>query len=457
MSERVRRPDGGGQRVVITGIGLVTPLGADRESSWRAIRAGRRAVDWLSWPNTPFEDGPQSSPVGHRPLPRDLQIGAPAQLDSSSAAPTEASVPGRTPDRISCLALRAAGEAFEDAGLASSTHSSAAARSDRSRWGCVVGTSKPGLRSFQRLRACGEADEADAGWLWSQFQPATPASLVASRFGLQAAALCPVAACATGLVCLLRGAQLIREQRCDLVLAGSTDASLQLGLLGSFHRLGVLARQFEEPAAACRPFDARRDGFAVGEGAAVFVLERLTHAQQRGARPYAEWLGGSMASDVTSLTQLDTTGAVLTHVLRETLRTSGLAAQEVDYVNLHGTATRDNDLCETRALRTVFGEHADTLATSSQKGALGHLLGAAGSVELACSTLALRDGFVPPTMNLEQCGAECDLDYTPQRGRPRSLHTVLKVSLGFGGHVAVGSLRRLSPSRAPGAGSAEAR
>ena len=227
------------------------------------------------------------------------------------------------------------------------------------------------------------------------------------------------------------------------MLAGSSDASLLPIVLGSFQRLGVLAKNSEHPAKACKPFDLRRNGFVIGEGAAVFVLERLDKAIARGTKIYAEWLAGGMASDGSTLTGLDVSGESLARLITDVLKRADVQPQEIDYINLHGTATEQNDIYETRAVKAALGRAAMAVSCSSLKGAIGHLLGAAGSVEMAVTLLALRDGIVPPTVNLESPDPACDLDYTPRRPKQKPLHTALKLSLGFGGHLAAAVVRRV--------------
>ncbi len=398
------------RQVVVTGVGLVTPFGAGREISWSAIRHGQSAVRWLDADdlNGAVPDGAQ-------------WVGATAPRESLSASS----------EPVVSLALTAAREAMTHARLASTLVLS-------ERGGCVIGTSKLGLRSF--ARAMRQTDDLPHELLW----PNAAALAVAAEWKLSGPALCPVAACATGLVSLIRGADLIRSGECDVVLAGSSDASLVPIVLGSFQRLGVLARGFDEPTAACRPFDAERSGFVIGEGAAVLVLEDRAHAAARGATVLAEFVAGGMASDPSGLTQVDPAGTALAWLIRDVLRRANVLPEDIDALNLHGTATRANDVAETRAVRAAFGSAADHLACSSQKGAIGHLLGAAGSVESALAVLSLRDQILPPTINLRSPDPECDLDYVANQTRPRRLRNVLKLSLGFGGHVAVG-LFRASP------------
>ncbi len=428
------------RRVVVTGIGLITPLGIGREASWTAIREGRRAIRWLT-----------SDDLNEPIPPGTCWAGAPC-LTPDAGEPVVA------------LACSAAEEAVRDSGLTSLANIA-------DRCGCVIGTSKVGLRSFARaLRTWGQAPQnselADREFVeqdrfpppilnsavpdprsrwspWQQLWPDAAVSTVAAAFGLQGPTLCPVAACATGLVSIIRGADLIRTGECDLVLAGSADASLVPIVLGSYQRLGVLARGFTDPATACRPFDVHRSGFAIGEGAAVLVLEEFHNARTRGASIYAEFVAGGTANDPSGLTQVEADGTCLARLMCDVLRRASVSASELDYINLHGTATRPNDIAETNAVRAACGTHADRVPCSSQKGAIGHLLGAAGSVETAIALLALRDQVAPPTMNLETADRQCDLDYVAGAPRPMQMRQVMKLSLGFGGHLAAGLFRRL--------------
>ncbi len=351
-------------RVVVTGIGLVTPFAADREASWRAILEGRCAARRLGAETL----GPDVSLVeaGRAEGARAEWIGAPSPLD---AAPED----DDAPDMVVRLAVAAAEEAWADAGWPAR-----ACPSDRT--GAVIGTSKGGLRSVAALLR-GDVDDARAARLWGAFPPHAPSTAVARRFGLEGPLSCPVAACATGLASINRGAELIREGMCDAVLAGSADASLTPVVLASYTRLGVLARGFADPSEAGRPFDRRRSGFFIGEGAAVLALERLDVAAARGARVLGEWLAGGSLADARGLIHLEPDGASLARLIGDTLRRAEVGPEEIDHVNMHGTGTRENDVCETRGIRKVFGAHADRLACSSLKGAIGHLLGAAGSGE----------------------------------------------------------------------------
>lgn len=411
-------PDEIDARVVVTGIGLVTPFGADRETSWQGLLSGQSATRWI-------DDG------NHR------WVGAPVVAEvSASEEPL---------DPVVKLALDASREAIADAGLVLDSE-------DRTRIGCVIGTSKGGLASFARAyRSLSRSPTTTnlsefPAQAWQQFLPNASAACVSHAFDLRGPALCIVAACATGLANLVRGAELIRDGHCDVVLAGSSDASLQPAVQASFRRLGVLARGFDDPAHACRPFDQQRSGFVVGEGAGVLVMERADRAAERGAAAYAEWVTGGSAADISGMTRLEEDATGLSTLIRSVLRRAGLTSSEIDYANLHGTATKSNDVCETRALHAAFGPTAKDVQCSGLKGAIGHLLGAAGSVETAATLLAMRDGLVPPTVNLDNQDVDCDLDYTPRHARPLRIENALKISLGFGGHLVAAVLREVTSS-----------
>lgn len=353
------------RRVVVTGIGLVCPLGADRETSWQALLEGASAVG----PTGAF------APVAEKPEPRT-----------------------RT------LALRAAQESWTDAQLEVV---------DPERLACVVSSSKPLLMAGDPL-VC--------------FPPDVIAAAVARAHGVQGAVLNIASACATGAQSLLMGAGWIQEGRADVVLAGAAESALHPLYLAGFKKLGVLSER-----GIVRPFDRGRDGFVVGEGAAVFVLESLARAQARGCKMYGEVLGGNFSSDAHHATRFNSNGRTMAACLQKALHQSGLTTHQLDYVNAHGTATPLNDSLETQALRMLFPVNPPPV--SSTKGSTGHLLGATGAVEIAFSLLALRDGVLPPTLNMED--PETDrLDFVPNHARPATLRRVASLSFGFGGTLA---------------------
>jgi 3-oxoacyl-[acyl-carrier-protein] synthase II len=390
--------------VVITGVGVVSPLGTDAPATWRAVCRGASATRRLTEHDFPpaLRD-PRGSARGW--------IGAPAASSGSDDA-----------DRVVSLGRTAAREAAVEARLNT-------AAVDPVRLGCVFGTSKGSLFA---ATATGR-DPAQAG-PFPAVWPSAAASAIAADLGARGPCLAPVAACATGLVAVIRAAALIREGACDVVVAGSADDSLHPLALASFQRLGVLARH-ADPARASRPFDRDRTGFVIGAGAGALVLERRSHAVSRGMRCLAVLGPGRFAADPSGITTLDATGETLARLLADCVP----PGRRPDYINLHGTGTRLNDPAECRALQAVG---LDRCRAGSLKGSLGHLLGAAGSVELALLCLALRDQILPPNVNLDTPDPACVLPWVGRTAEPARLTSLLKVSLGFGGHQAALWLER---------------
>jgi len=331
------------------------------------------------------------------------------------------------------LCLIAAEEALADAGCRP-------AELNRDRIGCAV-SGHMGDTAFvlEQLDRTDLLEPGQPPW-WKQWWPNAACATVARHFGLFGPRICHSTACSSGLIDILSGVRAITDGQCDMVLAGSSEAIHPLFAAG-FYRMGVLAIH-EEPARAARPFDRNRSGFVMGEGAAMLVLERLGHARARRARIYAEIVGGHMLADAFHVTGLDAESEALAELIRITLRHGRIAPCDVGYVNAHGTGTRQNDATETRGIRRAMGPAADSLCASSTKSMLGHLVNASGSVELAITALALRDGFVPPTINLTDPDPECDLDYIPLIGRQIAVEHALKISLAFGGHLTAVAIRR---------------
>ena len=406
--------------VVISGIGLATSLGATRAATWAGVRAGRSGARWLDRPG--LEPGLAGFPIEPNPW-------------------------AGHPEPAIGLLDHVAAEAWADAGLDG-------AGADPDRIGVLLGLSKGGLRGLAATAAAtrpgavaGRDNEALAR-AWLSCWPGAGAAAIAASRGWRGPCLAPVAACATGLVAALQGLDLIRRGVCDVVLAGSADTSLEPLVLGAFRRMKVLARldPSDDPTRVVRPWGRDRSGFLVGEGGAVLVLERLEAVRARGGSAYAELAGGALGSDAHHETGLDPDPAGLARVIARALRDATTDPTEVAAVNVHGTATGPNDPLECRALRRAFGTHADRLACTASKSQVGHLLGAAGSVELALAALAVRDGFAPPTLNLDDPDPACDLDGTPHRGRSLAIPAALKLSLGFGGHLAAAVLRPVAAS-----------
>ena len=427
----------GRNRVLITGIGVVSPLG-NREEFWRRLIAGETATRRLVPEHRDREFWPIKScgaaAVASESLSTTLQTMSRAELIPLLAEPAIAH------------ALAASLEAVADAGLQIDMEGRLAV--NRGRAGCVIGTSKGGVRTLHELmllerdrRMPISKEKVVAGNWWPMIAPSGPASSVSALIGTEGPLLSPVAACATGLMSLVRAAELIQCGMCDVVIAGSSDASLSPAIVASFRKLGVLSKRHDDPESAIRPFDKDRDGFFVGEGAGVFVLESEEHARQRGATPYAEWLMGGMVADTFAMTKLSDNPEALSWLISDVLRRSELVSSDIDYLSLHGTATRMNDVCEMRAVNKSFGDARHQLAGSSIKGAIGHLLGAAGSVEFAAMLLSIRDGVLPPTANLRNPENEFEINLVPNESQQRSVDHAMKFSLGFGGHLVAAAVR----------------
>ncbi len=395
--------------VAITGIGMITSVGTDRESVWQSVCAGRSGVRYL--------DGILSIPDG-------LLIGAPVP-NWQPEIPHEAKVIG--------LMRIAAREALADAGLDWQAV-------PRERFGCAIsghmgdtGYLESHVYPYQRL-------EGQSRQWYEQFLPNSGCSLVANEHGLYGPRICHSTACASGMIDFLSAVRAVQDNQCDLALAGSSEAIHPLFAAG-FRAMRVLA-EHDDPQQACRPFDRGRNGFVMGEGAAMFVIERLSQALARGASIYAEVAAGRMMAEAHHVTGLDSESSGLARAIGATLADADLTPADVQYINAHGTGTQQNDLVESRGIRRAFGAAASDVWVSATKSMLGHLVNAASSVELAITALTLRDHFAPPTLNLTDPDPQCDLDCLPLVGRSGRLDHALKISVAFGGHLAVVALRR---------------
>ncbi len=401
-------------RIVITGIGLCTSIGRTRESVWKAVQRGKSGVRRLS---------------GVYGIPDGLMLGATVPIDTEH--------PGQLKNIPLCR--QTAAEALADARINLATV-------DRDRFGCSIGAHM-GDSDYVANRL-GRHDLMPTGKMswWKQLLPNTACATVATDYGLCGPRLSNSTACASGTIATLKAMRAIQDGQCDIALAGSSEAIHPLFAAG-FYNMRVLA-EHDDPARACRPFDRNRNGFVMGEGAAMLVLERFDHARRRGATIYAEAVSGKLFTDARHMTSLNANSDVIVELIKSTLRSGGVSSRDVAYVNAHGTGTQQNDLLESRGIRTAFGRAADSVCVSSNKSMFGHLVNASGSVELAITALALRDGFAPPTLNLTDPDPECDLDCVPLIGRERPLEHALKLSIAFGGHLAAILLRRWTGSEA---------
>jgi 3-oxoacyl-[acyl-carrier-protein] synthase II len=399
------------KRVVVTGLGAVTPIGNDARSTWEAAVAGRSGIDWIR----SFDPG--DSPVR---VAGEVKGFDPAGLDD----PREL----RRLDRYVLLALGAAREAVGDAGLDGAY--------DADRVGILFGSAIGGFLGIMEqadvLRERGPRRVAPT-FIPSVLVDAASGQLAIS-LGYRGPNYAPVSACATGSHAIGEAAEVIKRGDADAVLAGGAEACLHPLILAGFVAMRGLAVEDEHPPHASRPFDATRSGFVMGEGACVLVLEELEAARARGATIYAEILGYGASNDAHHMAQPDPDSIGVKEMMRAALSRAGVSPERVGYINAHGTSTPQGDLAETRAIKDVFGEQAYSLAVSSTKSVTGHCFGAAGAIEAMMCVLAVREGVLPPTMNLRTPDPECDLDYVPNEARRVEVDVALSNAMGLGGH-----------------------
>jgi 3-oxoacyl-[acyl-carrier-protein] synthase II len=408
------------RRVVVTGIGLVTPLGVGTEIVWRRLIEGRSGIGAI-----------QSFDVSD--LPAKIAGQVPRGETASGSFNAEDWVPPkdqRRMDEFIVFALAAADQAVTDADWKPTSDESC------ERTGVMIGSGIGGLPGI--TEGAITLHERGPRRLSPFFIPANLINLasghVSIRYGFRGPNHAVVTACSTGAHAIGDAARLILWDDADVMICGGTEAAVcRLGIAG-FAAARALSTSFnDEPTKASRPWDQARDGFVMGEGAGVLVLEELEHAQRRGAKIYAEVVGYGMSGDAHHITAPAEDGNGAYRSMRNALKRAGLAVDQIDYVNAHGTSTPLGDEIEIGAVKRLFGEHSYALSMSSTKSATGHLLGAAGSVEAAFSILAMRDGIVPPTLNLENPSPGCDIDLVPLKAKERPIHYALSNSFGFGG------------------------
>jgi 3-oxoacyl-[acyl-carrier-protein] synthase II len=400
------------RRVVVTGLGAVTPLGLDAPSTWEGAVAGRSGVGWIeSFDATGYPVRIASEVKGFDPV--------------AVVGPKD----GRRLERNVVLAVAAAREAWADAGIEDI---------DPARAGILVGSAIGGvtgvLAQNELLSERGHARVSP--WFLPNVLVDSASGQIAIDLGLRGPNYAPVSACATGSHSVGEGAEMIRRGDADVVLAGGTESCMHPVILAGFCAMRGLVAEEEEPARASRPFDATRAGFVMGEGACIHVLEDLDLARARGARIYAEVLAYGTSNDAHHMAQPDPESIGTAEMMRAALHRAGLSPDQVGYINAHGTSTPQGDLAETKAIKDVFGDHAYELAVSSTKSVLGHLFGAAGAVEAMMCVLALHEGVLPPTINYRTPDPECDLDYVPNEAREAEVDVALSNAMGLGGHNA---------------------
>lgn len=409
------------RRVVITGLGAVTSLATDIETTWTRLLAGESSCA----PITAFATDDHTVRIGCEAAAFEPE----RWLDRRSL---------RRTDRFTQLAVAAARMAEADAAL------DVAREPDRV--GASIGTAQGGVESLAQCCA-GAASARIHPSLVTAFMPNMAAGWVSIELGTRGPLGAPCTACAASAMAIGEGYDAIRLGRADVMLCGGSEAGITPLAVAGFAAMRALSRRNDDPAGASRPFDRSRDGFVMGEGAAVIVLEERAHAQARGATIYAELTGYGVSSDSFHMTEPDPAGLGQARAIRAALADANLDASDVDYINAHASSTALGDTTETAAIKLALGdEKAHAIPISSIKGATGHCLGAAGAVEAAVTVLALRDGIVPPTINYEDPDLDCDLDYVPNNARRTPLDVALSNSFGFGGHNAVLVFRKQASS-----------
>jgi 3-oxoacyl-[acyl-carrier-protein] synthase II len=399
------------RRVVVTGIGAVTPIGSGREGLWRGVTEGRLGIRRA----TRFD-------------PSLFRCQVAAEVPEFDPAPFMEPKRAKRLDRYSQFAVASARMALADAALDP-------AAVDGERVGCCIGSALGGVAFAEaNYKAYGQGGlrAVDPTLALAVFGGAASCN-IAIEFGVSGPNTANSDSCASGTIALGNALQYLRRGEADVMLAGGVEAPLSYLCFGAFDMIRAMAKQNDPPERACRPFDATRDGFVMGEGAAVLVLEELGHARRRGASIVAEVLGYGLTNDAHHMTAPRPDARHAARAIRLALRDACLSPEEIEAINAHASSTPLNDKTETLAIKDVFGERAYRIPISGTKAMHGHSLGAVGAIEAAIGALTLHHGFVPPTLNLEQPDPECDLDYVPGRGREQAVRTLLSNSFGFGG------------------------
>lgn len=413
------------RRVVITGLGTYNPLGNDPKTTWNMAVTGKSGIG----PITSFDA-------------RDLRTQFAGELKSFDPVSLFGRKQARRMDRVTQMALASANQALEDAALTDGGI-------DLEMVGVVLGVGLGNLAST--VEGIDTFNKRGARWVSPFFMPKmladSPAAMISITHGLRGPNMAVVTACAAGTNAIGEAAKMIQRGAADVMLAGGSEAPILPVAIAGFNATGAISTYNEDPVKASRPFDAERDGFVVGEGAAIVVLEELEHALKRNARIYGVMLGYGTSADAYHISAPDENGAGAVRAIQSALEDAGISPADVDYINAHGTATRLNDKSETAAIKKVFGELAYRIPISSTKSSHGHLLGAAGALEALISIKALNASMIPPTINYANPDPECDLDYVPNRYRESVIDILLSNSFGFGGHNAAIVIGRYTSSR----------
>lgn len=408
------------RRAVVTGLGAVTPIGNDAATFWSNLVAGVSGAG----PITAFD-------------PSGLEVRIAAEVKDFDPRDWMDFKQARRMSRFSQLALAAARQAVEASGLQIGDH-------NRDDIAVVINTGGGGIPEV----ALGEAIYRERGpdrvspFMVPMMSPSMAACQVSIQYGIRGPVMTSVAACASSVQAFVDAQRLIELGDADVVIAGGTESAIMPTSFAALGNMGALSKRNDEPERASRPFDANRDGFVFGEAAGVVVIESAVHAEGRGAPIIAEVAGGALTGDAFHISAPDPAGYGATLAMQRAIRDAHLEPEQVDYVVAHGTSTPLNDVTETKAIRAAFGAHADRLAVSSNKSMIGHTLGAAGVMSGLAAVLAIRDGVIPPTINLETPDPECDLDYVPNVARHAPVNVAIINGFGFGGQNAVAVFSR---------------
>ncbi|MCC7518839.1 MAG: beta-ketoacyl-ACP synthase II [Verrucomicrobiae bacterium] len=410
-------------RVVVTGIGAVTPLGLDFATCWTNLLAGKSGIGKVAAFDVSAYDCKIAGEVRGFEGARFFK------------SPKDA----RRCDRFVQLALAAAKQALDDAGTDLS-------KENLDRVGVMVGSGVGGLKSMedQHEILLKRGPSRLSPFMIPMMISNMGSGIVSMELGARGPNMAVTTACSTSAHTIGESMHAIRRGEADLMLAGGSEATICPLGIGGFSAMRALSTRNDEPEKASRPFDRDRDGFVMAEGAGILLLEELNHARRRGARIYCEIVGYGNTADAYHLTAPSPEGEGATRCMAMALRTAGLAPADVSYINTHGTSTQIGDVCETKAIKAVFGDQARKVAVSSTKSMTGHLLGAAGAVEMAICAKAIQEDKIPPTINLDHPDPECDLDYVPKVARECRVNAILTNSFGFGGHNACIAARKFA-------------
>ena len=402
-------------RVVVTGTGILCPLGLNTTTTWEGLVAGKSGIDHITlFDSEPCETKFAGEVKGFEPTD---------YINRKDA---------RRMDRFAQMAIAASLQAVEQSGIQINSMS-------EDDIGVIVGSGIGGLTTlYEQAKLLLEKGPSRVSpFLIPMMITDMAAAQISITLGLKGPNLCTTSACSSGSDAIGAAYELIRRGDTQAVLAGGSEAIINPIGITAFNALKAISTRNDEPQLASRPFDAERDGFVIGEGAGILVLENLAHAQRRGAQILAEIASYGATADAYHITQPDGAGGGAARAMQAALNKAGLATTEIDYINAHGTSTQLNDKMETTAIKSVFGDYAYHIPISSTKSMMGHLIGAAGAVEAAICIMVIQHGLIPPTINLTHPDPECDLDYVPNVARRAKVTTALSSSFGFGGHNSV--------------------